>query len=154
MIDTAIADYLESVVRTWCSTAAAWAPPGDASDELCDDCIHSPFAVSLDLVGWPHAAVHPLITALEGVVTDVRISLTEEHEEAIAHDSWTRGYLGLEHGCVAHDRAAREYVGGRALAYYPLVQDVLLQCVTPRVRRYVTGEVERGMSSLRVSQRL
>lgn len=128
----AIDDLLETVLSQWYGTVALWTAPGELSDVTCATCGSGLVAGAIDVSAWPHDLVHALETSLEAAVELISASFAED-----------------ELGCAAADhRCARELVSGALTERAADLVDVLSQCVTGRIDRFVGLEVERGLREL------
>lgn len=128
----AIDDLLGTILSQWYGTVALWAAPGELSEATCALCRTGIVADVIDHTVWPHDLVHTLNGALESAATQITTSLAEE-----------------ESGCPTGDhQCARELLTGTMMEHVPDILDVLRECVTGKLDRYVGLELERGMREL------
>lgn len=129
MNSRAIDDLLGTILTQWYGAAALWEAPGALTDATCAPCTSSLVASAIDVTAWPHDLIHRLDSELHTVVTHVSASIAEE-----------------ETGCPAGDhRCAQELVSAALVDHADDLLDVLMECVAPKLDRYVGLELERGL---------
>ena len=132
MNSRAIDDLLGTILAQWYGTVALWAAPGGLSEVTCVTCHIGMVSAVTDHTAWPHDLMHALNSALESAATEITESMAEE-----------------ESGCPSADhRRARELLIGSLIDHVPDLLDVLRECVTARLDRYVGVELERGLREL------
>jgi hypothetical protein len=146
MIQPAIADYLGTVLLTWYRYAADWSPPGRMSAEVCLLCLESPFARLFDVERWPHDVVHQLVTSLATAADEICASIAEDQRADLEPGSESE--LEERMRLRAISREVEHMVIRSIAAQAGDILDVMRECVTPRVDRYVEHELERAMFEL------
>ena len=138
----AIDDHVTTALHAWYTEVAEWVPPGEFAGGICATCRDSPLAEVIDIESWPHDIMHRFVTMLCVVQHDVAESYREEQEERM---------LVPESGEALRFRlAANAGIGRRAVSALVArhagdIVDVLENCITERVRGYITAE-SRGIT--------
>lgn len=132
MNSRAIDDLLGTILTQWYGTVALWQAPGVLSDATCDPCRSSLVSAALDVSQWPHDLLHRLDSDLDDAATLIGESLAED-----------------ETGCASADhQCARELLRDALVAHSDDLLDVLTECVSPKLDRFVGLEVERALREL------
>ena len=122
----AIDDHVSTKLYAWYTFVSVWEPPGEGFEGICAECVESALACTIDIAAWPHDVIHVLVESLRSAIRDVEDSYCEEYQ-------WD---------CGAAPQVARAAVADALARYAPDIRDVLEQCLSDRLEKWATAEVE------------
>jgi hypothetical protein len=149
-MNRALSDLLESTLDGWYGYLSTWQPPGTTGWQVCELCTTSPYSTVIGLSEWPHDVGHVLVRNLTAAADRVFDSL-----EDLSEDRWRPSLDGREPTIVelaarrdALERHATLLVLKGVDRHAASMIDVLEECVSPRLERYLAVESELLIKAL------
>jgi hypothetical protein len=143
-VNRALSDLLESTLDSWYGYLSTWQPPGTTGWQVCELCTSSPYSTVIGLSDWPHDVGHVLVRTLTTAADHVFDSL-----EDLSENRWRPSTNGREPTVVelaarrdALERHATLLVLKGVARHTDSMVNVLEECVTPRLERYLAVECE------------
>ncbi len=131
----AIDDHVSTKLYAWYTFVSAWVPPGQSAPGICQECVESALACTIDIQAWPHDVIHVLVQSLRSAVRDVHDSYCEEFQ-------WD---------CTSAPDVAHAAVRDTLMRYAPDINDVLDQCLTERLETWVATQVDDDLDLRRLA---
>lgn len=122
----AIDDHVATKLYSWYTVVSEWEPPGEGFSGICEECLESALACTIDIAAWPHDVIHLLVQSLRSAIADVEYSYREEN-------AWDAD---------AAPEVARLAVRSTLARHAADIEDVLDQCLSERLQTYLTDQVE------------
>lgn len=124
-----LASFIDGLVTAWYSEVARWEAPGGAISNDCVLCVTSEVPDLLGLREWPHSATHSLVVDLTSAAAQAQSLLAE-----VGHESSVQQARELFHACLTMHTAD--------------VNDVLIECLEPRLDHYLAQQAISGVHEL------
>ena len=124
-----LASFIEGLVTAWYTEVARWEAPGGALDNDCVLCVTSEVPDLLGLREWPHSATHSLVVDLTSAAGQAQRLLAEVGHQTSVHR--------------VHDLFRASLA-----THAEDVNDVLAECLEPRLGRYLAQQAEIGVHEL------
>ena len=149
-MNRALSDLLDSSLDGWYGYLSTWQPPGTTGWQVCDLCTSSPYSTVIGLAEWPHDVGHVLVRTLTSAADHVFESLAD-----LSENRWRPALDGREPTVMelaarrdALERHAVLLVLKGVARHTDSMINVLEECVTPRLERYVAIESELFLRAL------
>lgn len=137
----AIDDLLGSILSTWYELVAEWMPPGQLSSETCGTCDSTALAFAVDISRWPHDLMHQLAMSLEGAILTITESLETETDPYVI----AKRDEHLAQCPQSMPLCVRDFVIKELTARTAEIEDVLEECVSPRLDEWISSQA-RGVT--------
>ena len=115
-METCVTPIVEAVFTEWYTTVARWDAPGATTEFTCALCVNSSYRAALGLAEWPHDVTHELVAKLADVA------------------------VGVGELLVASQVTIDDIILSAVITHAADVQDVLAECIEPRLAHYLRRE--------------